>query len=233
MEFQRIDDIQASTVKVSSDAGEGSGVLLGKSGHVATCAHVVGENKKGEILWFGAPDLNTAYQVEAIDEEWDVAVLRTDPNLFEQLNGTVKVNPLTFVTTRGEIKAGMVIGICGYPWVTGLREKPDISRHPPSITLGIVSLWRGELSETIMLGANLHQGNSGGPVFNEFGLVLGLASQSTVYKKEEIGSVLSMGLPLGYGEMVPMQLVNILIVRERLKVEWTPTSRIGSHFSKS
>lgn len=221
MEFKGTKDVQASTVKIVSRSGkqisQGSGVLLGHSGYIATCAHVVGDEANGVVRWLGDPGIEEPYEVKAIDKKLDVAVLHIGQDFIEVVAKVAP--PLTFVSNRAKIKVGMVVAICGYPWITEIQIGSGGSIHPPSITLGVVSLWRAEWKDTIMLSANLHPGISGGPVYTEYGVVLGLASRSTVYAEDELGSPLATGLPLGYGEMIPMQTVRIVTIKNRIKLD--------------
>lgn len=220
MEFKGTKDVQASTVKIVSKAGrnisQGSGVLLGHSGYVATCAHVVGDEVRGEVRWLGDPDVEEPYEVKAIDKKLDVAILQISQDFIKVVAKSAK--PLTFVFSRDKIKVGTLVAICGYPWITETQIESGTFIHPPSITLGVVSLWRAQWKDTIMLSANLHPGISGGPVYTEYGVVLGLASTSTVYTEEELGNPLSAGLPLGYGEMIPMPTVKVVAIKNRLKL---------------
>jgi S1-C subfamily serine protease len=221
LEFKGTKDVQPSTVKIVSKSGkgisQGSGVLLGHSGYIATCAHVVGDEVGGGVRWLGDPAIEEPYEVKAIDKKLDVAILQIDQAFIKEVGKIA--SPLTFVNRREKIKVGTLVAICGYPWITETRIESGGFIHPPSITLGVVSLWRATWKDTIMLSANLHPGISGGPVYTEYGVVLGLASRSTVYAEEELGNPLATGLPLGYGEMIPMPTVRIVAIKNRIKLD--------------
>ncbi|QQG48408.1 MAG: trypsin-like peptidase domain-containing protein [archaeon] len=217
MKFLDTDHIAASTVKVVNRKGQGSAIVLDSSCYVATCAHVVPHRLEGLVNWYGHEDAEEEYEVVAYDKEADTAILKVDPSFRKYLGMGGPTPSLRFLTSRKSIELGTVVAACGYPWITPREEDEGILTHPPTVTLGVISLWRSK-GQPIMLSALLHRGNSGGPVFNEHGIVMGIASQSLLYEESEPGS--SMSLPLGYGEMIPMSMISKLASDSGIRLQW-------------
>lgn len=135
----------------------GSGVIVSKEGHILTNHHVVaGMN---EIVVQLTDGRAVAAQVIGSDAQTDIAVLRID---------AARIEPLP-LGDSDELRVGQTVLAIGNPF--GLQE---------TVTQGIVSAKgrtiRDGSVEFIQTDAAVNQGNSGGPLLNLRGEIVGINS---------------------------------------------------------
>jgi S1-C subfamily serine protease len=151
---ESLSEILASTVTIlRSDGGHGSGLII-KRGLIATCWHVV----EAQLL-FGVrlPEYEKPMVASLCSgyPEDDTAILR--------IHGEQPIMPARLGTRT--IEVGLPVYAIGAPIEPGLSG---------TVTEGIVSAVRGEQVQT---SANVHPGNSGGPLVDASTFeVLGLVS---------------------------------------------------------
>jgi serine protease Do len=145
--------------------GTGSGFVISPDGYVVTNEHVVGEAGEIEVLF---PDGRSmpATRVGS-DEATDLAVLKVEPDS--------TLPHVAFDTTSAPIVGEWVIAF-GNPF--GLFEASQ-----PSVSVGVVSATGRDLRaeadgrlyrDMIQTDAAVNQGNSGGPLVNAEGDVIGV-----------------------------------------------------------
>ena len=154
----------AAPAVVSIDAGDrtGSGFLIDEVGHVVTNAHVVGTATEVQVSVGGR---RIAARPRGVERSVDVAVLE-----LEKPAGDVA--PLSFASD--EPRVGDPVVAIGSPF--GLAG---------SLSTGIVSGLRRQIDSpngfaitgTIQTDAALNPGNSGGPLLDMSGRVVGVATQ--------------------------------------------------------
>jgi putative serine protease PepD len=151
-------------VEVSSAQGQGSGFVYDASGHVLTNQHVVsGASSLTVKLWNGK---TFGAQVVGTDASTDLAVLKISAPASELF-------PLT-LGDSGRLVVGDTVVAIGSPF--GLEE---------TVTSGIVSALHREMrspngfaiDDSIQTDAAINHGNSGGPLINAQGKVVGINSQ--------------------------------------------------------
>ena len=150
-----IQKIKVAVVKVQSEVGAGTGFVISSQGHILTCAHVLVGDRTQVISEHG-----DRYAVEILgkDETSDLAILRA---------ASISESPLTFADPT-TINEGQTVYALGHP--LGLDF---------TISRGIISnrqRMRGGIS-LVQTDVSLNPGNSGGPVVNERGEIIGVASQ--------------------------------------------------------
>lgn len=139
----------------------GSGVLLHPDGFVVTAAHVVEDAEAIELFW--ASGFKAKAEVVSLSRTEDVALLRAEA---VPAKATVAV-----LGDSGTLKPGQRLFAIGAPY--GLEH---------TLTAGVVSALRTNEGpglhpkHVIQTDVALNQGNSGGPLFNEKGEVVGIAS---------------------------------------------------------
>lgn len=143
-------------VEAVSEGGEsiGSGLFVTSDGYIITNAHVV----EGENLRVTLKDKTSCpAALVGYDVEKDIALIKTDINN----------SPCVTFGSSSELKAGEDIVVIGAP--KGLDQ---------TVTKGIISnLSREHMGNTyIQVDAAINQGNSGGPVFNMNGAVVGMVT---------------------------------------------------------
>jgi serine protease Do len=139
----------------------GSGFLVDRTGHVLTNFHVVEDAAKITVKLDSGEEL--AAKVVGVDEETDVAVLKIDAG-----------RDLPFVNLGDSTRAR--VG----DWVLAIGSPFGLNR---SVTAGIISQTNRETPSTsvfqkfIQTDAAINRGNSGGPLVNMNGDVIGINSQ--------------------------------------------------------
>jgi S1-C subfamily serine protease len=151
---------------------EGSGFVIDGQGEIATNAHVVTVGQGSSIhkvarVFVRFPDQN---QVEAkivgFDPNEDVALLKVDPSGL-----TLRPLPLG---SSGSVAVGEQVAAIGSPFgEEGSLSTGIISASDRTID----SLTRFQISGAIQTDAAINHGNSGGPLVDASGSVLGINSQ--------------------------------------------------------
>ena len=155
-EIFQLSDIQSKIVTIRIGRGHGSGFFVGDSGYILTNAHVVGNANKVRIV------TNQGLEIDAMliekNKTRDVALLKS------QIKNR---NPLRININPPKITEQV------YAVGTPLKESLNTT-----VTKGIVSAFRTDKSSNlkfIQSDAAISPGNSGGPLFNNFGEVVGIA----------------------------------------------------------
>ncbi|BCJ91382.1 serine protease [Terrihabitans soli] len=141
----------------SRPTGEGSGFVIDAAGTIVTNFHVVDGADRVEVVFNDGTKL--AAEVVGKDKEIDVAVLKVKPV------GPLK--PVAFGDPE-KLRVGEWVLAMGNPFGIGL-----------SATSGIVSgrnrdMRTGKYDNFIQTDASINKGNSGGPLFNLAGEVVGV-----------------------------------------------------------
>jgi serine protease Do len=133
--------------------GIGSGFVVSKNGLIATSLHVIGEGRPIEIR-FNNGDKFSATGIHAWDRKLDLAIIQIPPTNLTAL----KIGDLT------ELKQGSPVVAMGNP--RGLTH---------SVVQGVVSAFRDfSNGKMIQLAIPIEPGNSGGPLLDSAGRVVGI-----------------------------------------------------------
>lgn len=139
-----------------SNASNGTAFLIGNSGHLVTNFHVV---EGCTSLSFRLPG-RSAVEATLIssNEQSDLALLETDLN-----------EPALSIEGDSSIKLGEEVVVFGFPLLGDLSSQGNL-------TNGVVSALTGLNDDlmTFQLSAQIQPGNSGGPVFNSKGNLIGV-----------------------------------------------------------
>jgi S1-C subfamily serine protease len=154
------------------EAGQGSGFVLNGGGYIATNAHVItsGEGdkiKKARDVFVQFADGNqVSARIVGFDPNSDVGLIKID-------GGGLKLVPLRLGHSSG-IRVGEPVAAIGSPF-----------GEEQSLTIGVVSatdrtieaLTDFQIGDAIQTDAAINRGNSGGPLLNARGDVIGINSQ--------------------------------------------------------
>lgn len=189
---QAVLDACASVVRVEVDATDGyvytgSGFIVqnGADGTlIVTNAHVV-EDAATVSVWRDREALQSA-EVAALDTQVDLAVL----HVAEPLEGPAL--PLSL-----EVERGMAVYAIGYPGAAdGLSVQEAHAREDATITDGLISAIRqaqavsyGPEIPLLQTNAALNPGNSGGPLLNEAGAVVGVNTYGVTDAQGVFGAI--------------------------------------------
>jgi serine protease Do len=188
--------------------GEGSGFIVSNDGYILTNAHVVDSASRVTVTLTSRSEYTA--RVIGVDEASDVAVLKIDAKNLP----TVRIGDAT------RLKPGEWVVAIGSPF--GFEN---------SVTAGIVSATARRLpSETstnyvnfIQTDVAVNPGNSGGPLFNLAGEVVGINSQIISNSGNYAG--LSFAIPIDVANGVREQLVkNGRVSRGRIGVSIQPVT---------
>src|ERR671936_729077 len=171
----------------------GSGFVIDKSGHVVTNYHVVEGASKVEVSFSGNDEMPAT--VVGTDPSTDIAVLRIKRAQSRSLT------PLDLGNSSA-VRVGDAVVAIGNPF--GLER---------TVTAGIVSALQREITapngfaidEVIQTDAAINKGNSGGPLLNADGQVIGVNSQ---IESESGGNVgIGFAIPINTVKDVVSQLI--------------------------
>jgi serine protease Do len=180
--------------------GEGSGFIVTADGYILTNAHVVDGANTVTVKMTDRREYNA--KVVGVDERTDVAVIKID----------AKNLPTVRIGDASKLKPGEWVIAIGSPF--GFEN---------SVTAGIVSATarsmpgESNFAPFIQTDVAVNPGNSGGPLFNLNGEVIGINSQ--IYSRTGGYMGLSFAVPIDVANNVREQLVaNGKVTRSRIGV---------------
>ncbi|MBQ8482550.1 MAG: trypsin-like peptidase domain-containing protein [Alphaproteobacteria bacterium] len=156
-----IAEVNDSVVSIVADNAEkqalGAGFIVSGDGYVVTNAHVVGNSDKITVIT--TEDEQYSASLVGTDVKTDIALLKVDNPLHFQ--------PVDFADSD-LVRTGNSVFAIGNPFGLG-----------NSVSLGIISakerdIEKGPYDNFIQTDASINQGNSGGPLFNTDGEVVGM-----------------------------------------------------------
>lgn len=153
--------------------GLGSGFVISKTGEIATNAHVVTNGtgsalRRAKEVYVKFGDANQVpAKIVGTDPNADVALIKVDP-------ASLNLRPLSLSTDRGVTVGAPVVAI-GSPF----GEVQSLSVGVISATNRSIDSLNGKFSITgaLQTDAAINHGNSGGPLLDAGGNVLGINSQ--------------------------------------------------------
>lgn len=234
-ESMRLSTVPVVCVVSPTSIGGGSGFIVATGKHVVTNRHVVAcADEGGRIGVMSASGELVPAIVAWKSDTKDLAILRVEKNLGGQ--------PVTFATRNTMDERDKII-IAGYPGAA-LRSERDFGRV--SFAEGIISKFTeldspGGTIRHIQITAPVNPGNSGGPLFNEFGQVVGINVQKSLTAVLVIDPSAPLGVrqervPLGEGVAWAILSDELLVELERLHLPFTVTrskpSAYEAEFSK-
>ena len=148
----------------------GSGFAIGENGLIATCYHVVEDARRIRVRGINN-DFDTPLYADVIatDRENDLAILKVTDQDFSQIQSI----PYSIVSKVAEVGESAIV--LGYP----LRA---VMGDEIKLTNGLVSARSGFQGDTskYQISAVVQSGNSGSPVFNREGDVIGVVNARLV-----------------------------------------------------
>jgi putative serine protease PepD len=155
-----------SVASIRTGSGSGTGFLVDSDGTIVTNAHVVGDSDQVQVRFNDKGEYHDA-RVLSVDASTDLAAVKVDPS------DAQGIRPLELADSDDAQVGDTVIAI-GYP--LGLDR---------TATVGIVSGLERQIQspngfsidKVIQTDAAVNPGNSGGPLLNDKGQVIGVNSQ--------------------------------------------------------
>jgi S1-C subfamily serine protease len=156
-----VEHVRNAVVTIPIGSGHGSGVLISTAGLVLTNAHVVGEGS-GMVTVELATGRRVVGEVVRFNRDVDVALIRLEKDRYLAAP----------VGTATGLRVGDPVFAIGAPLDARLSR---------TVTRGIVSGFREvEGQRLIQSDVTVHRGNSGGPVLDGAGRVVGVVSSGIV-----------------------------------------------------
>lgn len=157
-----------AVVSVLTDNTSGTGFFIGSTGYLLTSAHIVEDADSVEVVYNSKPGakdyapLKVPAEVIRSDDTLDLALLK--------IESTIDLVHVHFASDE-PVETGESVTVIGDP---GLGDQ-ILNR---TMTTGIVSNPNREIDGQpyVQISAAVNPGNSGGPLFNENGFVIGLIS---------------------------------------------------------
>lgn len=182
--------------EIYSKRASGSGILL-NNGTILTNFHVVENFQKITIEY---QNKVTTGKVRRFDAGLDIALIETDSNSFK--SGQL----LNFANY--DISIGEPVYVCGFPLLNTMGKELKI-------TSGIISSLKGFNDDThyLQTTAPVDPGNSGGPLIDEYGNVIGLISA-----KHKEGT--NVGYALKVSSLVDAKFItNVSLIKTKLSAQ--------------
>ena len=139
----------------AADISGGSGVVIGAHGEVLTNAHVVENCTKITVRSLSASRL------VARDEKNDLAVVHS----------SLPASPVAVFREGGPVRAGDAVVALGYPLSGLLADTASLSVGNVSALAGL-----GDDSRFLQISAPVQPGNSGGPLLDASGHLIGIVT---------------------------------------------------------
>ncbi len=177
-------------IAVATTDGEqisGAGFVVGKDGYVVTNAHVVENAAKTTIITTNEDEYSA--KIIGIDSKTDVALLQADQPL--------GLAPAQFADSDN-VRVGNTVFAIGNPYGLG-----------NSVSLGIISAKERDISSGpydnfLQTDAAINQGNSGGPLFNLQGEIIGM--NTAIFSTDGRNQGLGFATPANIVQWVVNQL---------------------------
>ncbi len=147
--------VRSGVVQVLTPGGAGSGFVVRRGGYILTNEHVVAGYDNVNVVFSNG--VNVPAQVRSRDAERDIALLKFNANL-----------PLYVFSFARTVRVGDRVIALGFP-------RSDVLGDAMTTTVGIVSALRtGAAVSYVQTDAALNPGNSGGPLIDRNGNVVGM-----------------------------------------------------------
>ena len=150
---------RAGVVRVAGTIGSGSGFVVDSAGYILTNEHVIRNNPGLTVVFDDGSRLTP--EIVSVDEGLDVALLRIS-----------SARSLTALPFASSVREGEEVVAFGYPLYNHAELQGRVT-----VTKGIVSSFRriGDVTY-VQTDAALNRGNSGGPLLNLRGEVVGMVT---------------------------------------------------------
>ncbi len=168
----------------AAEDGIGSGVIIDDRGDILTSLHVVANADEIQLTF--ADGTEASAQIAASQPENDIAVLRAS-RLPEQLIPATLGNPNAMHVGDEAFVVGHPLGLYG-SMSTGVISGFDRSFQP--------SNGSQQLQGLIQIDAAVNPGNSGGPLLNRYGQVVGIVTGLVNPTKQDVFIGIGFAVPI-------------------------------------
>ncbi|GEM_PF-1262343 len=154
----------SSSFASGNQKSSGTGFAISSNGYIVTNYHVIENAKSIEVKGVnGNFTRNLTAKVIVSDEKNDLAIIKIDDSRFTSL-GSI---PYTF--RKGVADVGENVFVLGFPMTSSMGEEVKLTNGIVSSKTG----YKGDIS-LYQISAPVQPGNSGGPLFDKNGNLLGI-----------------------------------------------------------
>jgi len=184
----------------------GSGFAISSNGYIATNNHVINNAKSINVRGING-DFNKTYKATVIlaDRNNDLAIIKIDDYKFSNLK------PIPYTINSEKSSVGENIFVFGYPLRATMGDEIKL-------TNGIISSKTGFQDDvtSYQISAPVQPGNSGGPLFDEQGNLIGIINAKHIGAENASYAIKSVYL---------LNLVNLLPNQPKLQTENSLTGK--------
>lgn len=186
-QFSEFDIFRTPLPTENTAQGFGSGFVFDDQGHIVTNSHVVGTvNSTAQVTF--SDGRSFVASVIGVDLFADLAVLKI--NQTDLIEEGFDLIPLP-IANSSTVRVGEPVVAIGYPFGTSLGPKSTLSAGVISQTQRL-SLSDYGYQAAIQTDADIYPGNSGGPLLNLNGEVVGI---NTAIFSQETGAEINYAVP--------------------------------------
>lgn len=190
--------LSPSVVMIIADSADvsslGTGIVMSSDGYIITNAHVIDGATKITIIMY---DNKTSYQASIVgqDNNSDIAVLKVE--------GVTDFVPAQFGDSDKVVVGETVVSI-GNPYAT---------QYAQTVTDGIISGIRkgiyvnGVKMDLLQTNAQLNPGNSGGPLINMYGQVIGINNSKIMSDGDLTIEGMGFAIPMTQAKAIVDELI--------------------------
>jgi S1-C subfamily serine protease len=171
-----VSDSRMSVVTVFAGKSMGSGFVISPDGYLLTSQHVVGEARYVKVRFVTGREANG--EVVRSERLRDVALIKLESDIYRSL-------PLG---ESSRVQPGSDVFAIGTPLAESFAQ---------TVTKGILSGYGEEDGlRTLRSDVAIHQGNSGGPLLDKTGVVVGLSVSGYILLPDGVGVGLNSFIPI-------------------------------------
>ncbi len=197
--YPRLEDIgKTKTTKKGEWKGNGSGIIISKSGHIVTNHHVIDDADDIEVEFILDNEVqNFNAEIVQSDKVNDLAIIKIVDVNFDGVNDL----PYNFKTRSSDV--GTKVYAFGYPMALSIMGKEI------KVTDGIISSktgYDGDITK-YQITAPIQGGNSGGPLFDDKGNLIGInAAKLNVNIADNVGYSIKTSYVLNLVDILPKSI---------------------------
>ncbi len=156
------DSVVCITVSTSSGTGAGTGFFISDDGYIMTCYHVVEDQ---EAMSVTLSDGATSYEAAYVggDEDQDVAIIKIEATNGETFHGVTLGDSSLLSIGDTVVAIGNALGELANTTTAGIVSSLDRA----------ITMSDGTVMNLLQTDCTINSGNSGGPLFNAYGEVIG------------------------------------------------------------
>ena len=185
-----IKKVKLGVVYIETTNKAGSGMVVDASGYVLTNAHVVVGSDSATVTLYDGKTKSAL--VVGRDENLDIALLKMDSGVYSKVE----------LSNSDLVQQGDEVFTLGFPF--GI--KGDVSFKEGTISRKLIN----SEQEYFEISAEIHPGNSGGPLVNRYGQVVGIntAVLSQNIQGVSIGETIKLAIPINFAKKILSDLKN-------------------------